>query len=262
MFAAADAYERFMGRWSRKLAPLFVAFASVTDADSVLDAGSGTGALASAIVDAHPSARVTAVDLSETYVRYAQKRRSSERVQFAVGDLQSLGISNASFDKTLSMLALNFVPGPERALQEMVRVTRAGGVVAAAVWDYGFRMEMLRLFWDEAVALDSAVAERDERYMPLCGRGELSELWRAGGLDHVDEQALPITLEFSSFADYWAPFLGGQGPAGAHLASLPRGDRAALESRLRRRLLHGRRDGSFTLQARAWAVRGKRPITT
>ncbi|HET9830384.1 MAG TPA: class I SAM-dependent methyltransferase [Vicinamibacterales bacterium] len=262
MFAAADAYERFMGRWSRRLAPLFVAFASVTDADSVLDAGSGTGALASAIADAHPSARVTAVDSSETYVRYAQKRRSSERLQFAVGDLQSLGTSTASFDKTLSLLTLNFVPDRERALHEMIRVTKEGGVVAAAVWDYGFRMEMLRLFWDEAVALDSAVADRDERYMPLCGRGELSELWRAGGLNSVDEQALPITLEFSSFADYWAPFLGGQGPAGEHVVSLSRPDRAALESRLRRRLLHGRRDGSFTLQARAWAVRGKTPTTT
>jgi len=256
MFGEAEAYERFMGRWSRQLAPAFVQFASVCDADSVLDAGSGTGVLASVVTEAHPSARVTGVDMSPAYVRYAQNHAVSGRLQFVVGDVQSLEMPDAVFDKALSFLVLNFVPDAERAVREMIRVTRDGGVIAAAVWDYGWLMEMLRVFWDEAVVLNPAVAERDERHMPLCRRGELSTLWRAAGSEAVEEQALTIALNFSSFADYWAPFLGGQGPAGAYVASLSRGERAALESRLRRRLLETRRDGPFTLRARAWAVRG------
>jgi hypothetical protein len=135
-------------------------------------------------------------------------------------------------------------------------VTRPGGVIAAAVWDYGDGMEMLRVFWDEAVALDPAVAGRDERHMPLCRPGELTALWRANGLARVEEQPLVIELAFESFDDYWRPFLGGQGPAGAYAASLPDDRRAALESRLRKRLLAGRPDGPLALQARAWAVKG------
>jgi len=257
MFAAADAYERFMGRWSRKLAPAFVQFAAVRDGDAVLDAGSGTGALASAIAEASPSARVVGVDPSPAYVRYAQDHAGSERLHFVVGDVQALDMSPSTFDAALSFLVLNFVPDAERAVREMIRVTRDGGVIAAAVWDYGWRMEMLRVFWDEAAALNPGVSVSDERHMPLCTRGELSTLWRASGLEAVDEHALTMSLEFSSFGDYWAPFLGGQGPAGAHVVSLSRADRAALESRLRRRLLQARRDGPFTLSARAWAVRGR-----
>jgi hypothetical protein len=117
-------------------------------------------------------------------------------------------------------------------------------------------MEMLRVFWDEAVARDPALFARDERNMPLCRRGELAELWRASGLQDVEEQPLTIELAFASFDDYWVPFLGGQGPAGAHVASLSTAARAALESRLRARLLGERQDGPFALRARAWAVKG------
>ena len=163
---------------------------------------------------------------------------------------------DTSFDKTLSLLVMNFIPDPAKALQEMIRVTRPGGVVSAAVWDYGDGMEMLRVFWDEAVATDSTIAPRDERHMPLCKRGELAALWRANGLQDVAEQAIVVGLPFESFDDYWSPFLGGQGPAGAYAASLSETARAALASRLRKRLLGEREDGAFTLQARAWAVKG------
>ena len=115
---------------------------------------------------------------------------------------------------------------------------------------------MLRVFWDEAVALDAGVAARDERHMPLCRRGELAALWRANGLQQVEEEQLGIELAFASFEDYWSPFLGAQGPAGAYAASLSGSNRAALESRLRRRLLEDRGDAPFTLRARAWAVKG------
>jgi len=255
IFSGSDAYTFFMGRWSRRLAPLLVTFASVGDGDHVLDVGSGTGALASAVVEAVPSARVTGVDPSSAYVQYAQAHTSSG-VKFMVGDAQALQLPNASFHRTLSMLAFNFIPDPGRALREMIRVTRDGGVVAAAVWDYGDGMEMLRVFWDEAVALDPAIASRDERNMRLCRQGELAHLWGDNGLEQVRESPLVIELGFASFDDYWSPFLGGQGPAGGYVMSLADAPRRALESRLRERLLAGRQDGPFTLRARAWAVRG------
>jgi SAM-dependent methyltransferase len=137
LFAESDAYERFMGRWSRRLAPLLVKFASVDEGDSVLDVGSGTGALAFALAEAIPSVRVTGVDPSSAYVRYAQAQTPGDRVRFSVGDAQALEIPDASVDKTLSLLVMNFIPDSGKALREMIRVTRPGGVVAAAVWDYG-----------------------------------------------------------------------------------------------------------------------------
>jgi SAM-dependent methyltransferase len=256
IFAESDAYEQFMGRWSRRLAPLLVKFASVEERDSVLDIGSGTGALAFAMAEAILSVRVTGVDPSSRYVRYAQARTPSDRVQFSAGDAQALQMPDATFDKTLSLLVMNFIPDPVKALREMIRVTRPGGVVAAAVWDYGEGMEMLRVFWDEAVALDATVDARDERHMPLCRRGELAAFWRAGGLQQVEEQPVVIELSFVSFDDYWLPFLGGQGPAGAYATSRSEAARVALASRLRRRLLAERQEGAFALQARAWAVKG------
>jgi SAM-dependent methyltransferase len=259
IFAESDAYERFMGRWSRRLAPLLVKFSAVAGRDSMLDVGSGAGALAFALAEAIPSVRVTGVDPSGAYVRHAQARTPSDRVRFLVGDAQALGFPNATYDKTLSLLVMNFIPDSAKALREMIRVTRPGGIVAASVWDYGEGMEMLRVFWDEAVALDSTVAARDERNMPLCRRGELAALWRANGLQQVEEQPIAVELSFSSFDDYWRPFLGGQGPAGAYAASLTEPRRAALEARLRGRLLGTRQDGPFTLRARAWAVKGVVP---
>jgi hypothetical protein len=141
----------------------------------------------------------------------------------------------------------------------MARVTHPGGVAAAAVWDYGEGMEMLRVFWDEAVALDPASKPKDERHMPLCRPGELAELWRAQGLLDVREEPLVVPLTFSSFEDFFSPFLEGQGPAGAYVATLPEGIRRELEQRLRRRLLGGGGDQPITLNARAWAVRGVVP---
>ena len=152
------------------------------------------------------------------------------------------------------MLVLNFVPDTAAAVREMIRVTRPNGVVAAAVWDYGDGMQMLRVFWDEAVALDPAAAGRDERHMPLSGRGELSAFWRDIGLRTVEEAPLTVDMAFASFDDFWQPFLHGQGPAGAYASSLPEPARDELRATLRARLVGA--DSGFTLAARAWAVRG------
>ena len=169
--------------------------------------------------------------------------------------LAPLPYPDASFDRTLSLLALNFVPDPGKALREMRRVTRPGGAVSACVWDYADGMESLRRFWDAAVELDPAAAPKHERNMKLCRKGELGELWREAGLAEVREDALLVEQAFSSFDDYWGPFLSGTGPGGAYVVSLDAARRKQLEARLRTRL----GGGAFTLKARAWCVHGLVP---
>jgi SAM-dependent methyltransferase len=259
MLSGADAYERFMGRWSRDLAPALVRFAAARDGESLLDVGSGTGALAEAMAAAAPSSPIVGIDPSAPYVAFARARQPGAHVRFEVGDAQQLRFTDASFDRTLSLLVLNFIPDRGKALTEMVRVTRPGGTVAAAVWDYGEGMEMLRVFWDEAVALHPDAEPGDERHMPLCRRGELGALWRAQGLQDVVEEPIAIQTRFESFDDFWSPFLLQQGPAGAYVAGLSASAREQLQSRLRRRLFGDAPDRPIVLSARAWAVRGRRP---
>jgi|SRR5215472_6093964 len=256
MFSAGEAYDAFMGRWSRRLAPLLVQFAAVADGEDVLDVGSGTGSLAAAVSAAAPSSRIVGVDPSAPYVAVARAHHQTDRVRFEVGDAQDLQFGDASFDSTISLLILNFIPDSDKALTEMTRVTRSGGTVAAAVWDYGEGMEMLRSFWDEAIALAPDADAKDERHMPLSRKGELAELWRRHHLQNVSETSLTIETTFSSFDDYWSPFLAQQGPAGAHVAALSTHDREQLRLRLRRRLVREGPDDPIALHARAWAVRG------
>lgn len=259
MFSEAESYERFMGRWSRDLAPLLVKFAGVRDGETLLDIGSGTGALADAMAATAPSSRIVGVDPAASYVAYAQRRHPGNLVRFEVGDAQQLRMADASFDRTVSLLVVNFIPDRAKALNEMIRVTRPGGTIAAAVWDYGQGMEMLRVFWDEVVALNPKVDARDERHMPLCRNGELASLWGAHGLQAVREEGLTVPTRFASFEDYWAPFLEKQGPAGAYVAALGPAERDQLRTRLRRRLVGDKADGPIVLNARAWAVRGVVP---
>jgi SAM-dependent methyltransferase len=256
MFSEAEAYERFMGRWSQSLAPHFLKFAGVKDGDRVLDVGSGPGSLALAVLQEGSASRVVGIDPSPAYVAHARTRAGAGNATFEEGDAQRLRFPDESFDAALALLVVNFIPDRAAAVREMARVTRPGGGVAAAVWDYGDGMEMLRVFWDEAVALDPAAGPKDERHMPACRAGELAALWKAQGLLDIREEPLVIPLNFSSFEDFWSPFREGQGPAGAYVASLSEGPRRDLGERLRRRLLGEGGDRPITLNARAWAVRG------
>jgi SAM-dependent methyltransferase len=256
MFSEAEAYERFMGRWSARLAPLLVKWAGVRDGEQILDVGSGTGTLAVAAHAAAPAGRIVGIDPAANYVAFANARHGRQNLAFEAGDGQKMRFADATFDRTLSLLVLNFIPDRAKALAEMIRVTKPGGSVAAAVWDYGDGMQMLRVFWDEAIALKPDMAKRDERNMPLCRKGELAAMWREHGLQDVSEESLTIETRFASFADYWEPFLVKQGPAGAYAASLSDEERVQLRDRLRRRLLPKGGDGPIVLSARAWAVRG------
>ncbi len=259
MFSAGDAYERFMGRWSRTIAPAFVQFAKVQRGDSVLDVGSGTGAVTAAVAAISPSSRIVGVDPAAAFVAFARAHHRGELIRFDVGDAQQLQFAGRSFTRALSLLNLNFIPDPGKALQEMSRVTQPGGIVAAAVWDYGHGMEMLRVFWDEAVALNRDADAKDERHMRLSADGELAALFHEQPLHEIASEALTVETRFSSFDDYWLPFHEKQGPAGSYLASLPATDAEQLRVRLRRRLLGDGPDAAIVLHARAWAVRGTVP---
>jgi len=260
MFAASAGYERFMGRWSQLLAPRFIAFAGIKNGQNVLDVGTGTGSAAAAVEASVPASEIVGIDPSQAFIAYAQKNAKSPRAHFEVGDAQALRFKDASFDQTLALLVMNFIPDHHKAIAEMRRVTRPQGTVSACVWDYDAGMQMLRFFWDEAIALDPAMEPKDERHMKLSHQGQLGELWKKAGLVNVQEAPLVIDQAFSSFNDYWEPFTKGAGPGGAYVVSLAPDRRQQLEARMRKRLLKDRPDGPFTLTARAWCVRGDVPI--
>jgi len=260
MFEDAEAYEQFMGRWSRLVAPLLVDFTDVPETGRVLDVGSGTGSLAIALGERKPHCHVVGIDPSTEYVAYANSRNPfADRVNFQVGDAQDLHFPDKCFQACLSLLVFNFIPDPAKALREVIRVTTPGGRISAAIWDYGAGMRMLRTFWDAAVSVDTRAERLDEKRMPFCRYAELSELWRQAGLEDVHEEPLDITMQFKSFADFWDPFLLGQGPAGTYVRSLDGAQQRALRRELKRRLSLSEEGAPFGLPARVWAVRGRVP---
>jgi SAM-dependent methyltransferase len=254
----ADAYERYMGRWSRQLAPPFLRWLAVPTGSRWLDVGCGTGALSAAILARCAPMAVTGVDPSEGFLRKAQEQ-IGDRVRLECAFADALPLPDGRIDVTVSALMLNFAADPQAALAEMVRVTIAGGTVAAYVWDYAGRMDLIRSYWDAARALDPCVQSQDVgAHVAICQPSALQSLFEGAGLRAVTTDAIEIPMDFASFDDYWQPFLGGQGPAPAHAMSLTPPARARLCELLRARLPQ-RADGSIRLAARAWSVRGQRP---
>ena len=255
-WALGEAYEPYIGRWSRLVAAEFVAWLAVADGAVWLDVGCGTGALSRTVLGAADPALVVGADPSAGFLAHARSQLAGDRARFAAADARRLPLGDARFDAVVSGLVLNFVPDPALAVREMIRVARPGGRVAAYVWDYAGRMELIRHFWDAAAALDPAAAELDEgRRFGLCQPEPLAHLFRDAGLAEVDVRPIEVPTRFRDFDDYWGPFLGGQGPAPGYALSLDEPRRAALREELRRRLPSAA-DGSLPLVARAWAARG------
>jgi SAM-dependent methyltransferase len=256
IWEVGGAYEAYVGRWSRRVAAVFVPGLAVAPRRNWLDVGCGTGALSAAVLARADPATIVGVDPSDGFLAGARTQIGDPRASFQVADAQSLPFPDGGFAAVVSGLALNFVPDPGRAVAEFARVARRGGVVAAYVWDYAEGMEMMRYFWDAAAAVDPAAAGQDEgRRFPLCQPEPLTELWAGAGLDAVSVRAIEIPTVFTGFDDFWRPFRGGQGPAPGYLASLSEDRRDALRDLLRERLPTGPR-GSIALTARAWAVYG------
>ena len=255
-WAAGANYEKFMGRWSRLLAPLFVSWLPVRAGAHWLDVGCGTGALSGAICASAKPASVTACDPSDSFIRHAQQQQNDPALRFVVGGTDNLPRRPGGFDSVTSALVLNFIPEPEAAIEEMRRATSRGGLISACVWDYAGRMEFLRRFWQCASELDPSARGVDERArFPICGREALAQLFVSSRLCEVVCEPLEVTTRFSNFADFWTPFLGGTGPAPSYVAGLSADQRAALALRLERALPFDP-DGTVSLVARAWAVRG------
>ena len=249
-------YDRYIGRWSRRVAPLFLSWLAIpAGGRRWLDVGCGTGALCAEILRQGDPATLTGVDPSEGFLAVARQRLPAS-VRLLAGSAASLPLPDQSVDVVVSALVLNFIPDLPRALSEMQRVAAPGGVVAGYVWDYAEGMEMLRCFWDVAVELDPDAAPLHEgRRFPLCRPDALRAAFAQAGLTAVDVAPLEIAMEFTGFDDLWEPFLGAQGPAPAYVASLPEDRRVRLREALRARL-PAASDGSLALRARAWGVRG------
>jgi SAM-dependent methyltransferase len=250
-----DRYERYIGRWSRLVAAEFLAWLDFAPGHRWLDVGCGTGALAAAVLGRAAPSALTAVEPSAGFLATASERLG-DRARLLRGDASAIPLDDAAVDVVVSGLMLNFVPDPRAALTEMKRVTSASGTIAAYVWDYAGKMDLLTFFWEAAVELFPEAAKLDERVrFPLCEKARLAELFAASSLARVEVTAIAVPTLFASFDDYWGPFLGGQGPAPAFVMSLAAPARQRLRDRLRERL-PAHHDGSLALSARALAVRG------
>ena len=246
---AADAYDAFMGRYSRLLSPQMLDFAEVGEGDRVLDVGSGPGILTGELVARLGPEHVTAIDPSATFVEAARDRHPG--VTVLQGSAEELPFPDRAFDASLAQLVVHFMSDPVRGLAEMRRVTRDGGAVAASVWDLAGGRAPLSLFWRAAHDLDMDVT--DESRMAGARDGHLVELFEAAGLRDIHDTVFPVSLEHQSFEEWWDPYTRGVGPAGSYVAALDEERRTALRERCRALLP----DGPFTLTAHAWAASGR-----
>ena len=257
-WSGGEAYEAFIGRWSRLVAADFLDWLAIGPGASWVDVGCGTGALSAAIIEHADPVSIVGVDPSADFVAAAGQRVTDPRVAFVVGDAAALPVAGGSADAVVAGLVLNFIPDLALALRDMIRVGRPRATVAAYVWDYAGRMEPLRRFWDAAVALEPAATSVDEGVrFPICAPEPLRRAFEDAGLSEVAVEPIEVPTVFRDFDDYWTPFLSGVGPAPGYAMSLGDDARAALRERLRSSLPTGP-DASIHLVARAWAVRGGR----
>lgn len=256
VWASGEAYEPYVGRWSRLVAKDFLAWLAVPPGRDWLDVGCGTGALSELILHSAAPRRIVGVDPAEGFVAFARRHVTDPRASFQIGDAQSLPADDDAFDCVVSGLVINFVADQSKALGELRRTARRGATIAAYVWDYAGEMQMMRHFWDAAVALNPAARELDEGVrFPICRPEPFERLFKMAGLRDVSITAIDVPTVFRDFDDYWAPFLGGQAPAPGYCMSLSESDRRQLRDKIKRSLAVGA-DGSVHLVARAWAARG------
>jgi SAM-dependent methyltransferase len=253
---AAEAYDRHVGRYSRELGRALCAAAGVRAGQSAVDVGCGPGPLTTELVALLGAANVAAADPSEPFAEACRRRLPGVRVE--VAPAEELPFDNGAFDRALAQLVVNFMSDARAGVGEMRRVTRRGGTVAAAVWDYAGGMTLLRRFWDAAIALDPPAADLDEgQRMPFCTPDELGDLWRSLGLDDVDVAPVVVSAGYEGIDDLWDPLERGVGPSGAYVTALAPERRSALKEELRGRLGVG--DEPFSLTAQAWVATGRVP---
>jgi SAM-dependent methyltransferase len=256
-WSAGQNYEHYMGRWSRRIAEAFLGRIATPENADWLEIGCGTGALTASILSACSPRSLVAVDQSADFAAYAAKGIADARVRFEVADVQDLPFFNASFDVVTSALVLNFVPDMNRALGEMQRVLRPGGLLAFYVWDYpGGGMGFIDAFWSAAAELDPKAAALDEgARFPFCTPEGLARLCREAGIAEPSVTPVEIETAFPDFDAFWHPFTLGAGPAPGYCRSLSEEGRERLKARLAEKV---GATGPVSLPARAWAVCAER----
>ncbi len=253
-----DAYEMYVGRWSRKTGEKFLCWLDAPNDLRWLDLGCGTGALTSQILSGCNPKSVIGVEPSDGFLTLAREQVRDERAQFLRGSGDQVPVEDRAVDIAVSGLVLNFIPDLQKAMTELVRSVEVGGTVASYVWDYSGHVQFMRYFWDAAIHLDLAAREKDEGVrFPICRPGPLVELFTASGLREVIVEPIDIPTSFQNFEDYWTPFLSGIAPAPGYCASLDDATRNRLRDHLKKTLPTDP-DGMILLAARAWAVRGTR----
>ena len=249
-------YDYFMGRWSELMAPEFLNWLNIPPLSSYLEIGCGTGALSEAIFKYSEPKEFCGIDPSDGFITKAKERLLSKG-QFIVGNVSDLPFENDTYDIVVSGLALNFFPELDEALAEMKRVSKPKGIIAAYVWDYSGRIDLLRYFWNAAILIDPKSQQLDEGIrFPICNIDNLKKAFLQAGLTDIAVTTLDIITVFKNFEDYWNPFLGGQGPAPSYLASLSENLQEELKDRIHNSLPI-ESDGSIRLLGRAIAIKGK-----
>jgi SAM-dependent methyltransferase len=258
---SAGGYERLMGRWSKKLAPMFIDFAGIAANERILDVGCGNGSLTFALPKAAEVAEVVAVDYSSVFVDEVTRVNTDPRIVVRQADATALPFDDASFDRSLALLVLHFVPDATKAISEMRRVVRPGGIVAAAVWDHLGGMPAMRLILDTAamIDLDARVLRQRYCFQPMMAPNEMRDAFVAEGLADVEQTSLLIRMDFQSFDDYWRPFTEGEGPFGKYITDLEASLRVKLGVAVREAYEAGRPDGPRSFVSVAWACRGRVP---
>ncbi len=257
-WSAGDNYDQYMGRWSRQIAPRFLEWLGVKDGRDWLEVGCGTGALSVEILARCQPRSQVGIDPSEGFINLAMQKMEGSRINFRVGDAQDLSFEASSYDVIVSALVLNFISDRQKAMLEMRRVCRPGGIVAFYVWDYpGRGIEFMQKFWNAAISLDPSAADLAEnKRFPFCTREGLTEIAQNAELRSIKVTQIEVETVFRDFNDFWQPFTLGAGPAPGYCASLAPSSRERLREKLRLEL-PGAEDGSITLKARAWAVRSR-----
>jgi SAM-dependent methyltransferase len=250
-----------MGRWSRKLAPLFLDFAGLAAGERVIDIGCGTGSLTFALPERANISTVEAIDYEEQFIEAARERNIDPRINIQKGDACNLPFADRQFDRALSMLVLHFVSDPQRAVAEMQRVVRPGGVAAATVWDVSGGQPGLRIFWDTAAAIEPSANDRRRASLsrPMTQPGELAAAFARANFLDVTETILTIHMDFANFEDYRVPMFTAHAPHADFLASLPQSMQQRIEDAVKAAYLHGQPDGPRSFVNVAWAVRGTVP---
>jgi SAM-dependent methyltransferase len=257
----AAGYEQLMGRWSRKLAPPFIDFAGLAEGERIIDVDCGTGSLTFALARAADLGEIAAIDYSPVFVEEAIQRNSDPRIKIRQADACDLPFEDGAFDRSLALLVLHFVPEAGKAVAEMRRVVRQGGVVAAAVWDHLGGMPGMRMMVDTVAVLSEGGRQLRARYcfQPMMRPGEMKRTFVEQGLLEVTETELMIRMDYQSFDDYWAPMAAGEGPLGKYVATLDGTERARTDAAMRDAYEAGRPDGPRSFASVAWACRGLVP---